>query len=579
MEDCKVKKDHGAQPIGLADAYDTLSQEAFAIWMRLHLFTDEQLNSGRLKIASMTGYSESRVNNILRELRLAGYLTFHPSEKPGNTTKIKFAKVCKISGHNRFVKLSNFLFTGHESVPNVQSNYNLPEPNSQKGEGGSPNQPMECFEATQEFNVLSAHHGQSIPLISPYGLPIINAKSNLLEYNSQKVGTEPLNQSMDFCDPQNQECLERNEGNAGSKVFDEKLSKSITANSRCENESCIPKFFSALKYGDNQDDCQEYDLLQIDENGENSGNQERPRRIKFYTTEGGLSHGRVKANESDTIVSFKEKKNEGLNLSLFSLKSRAKRDSTLPKPQHPDVGKPIDWDRLDQWGKPQITFNPSTQEREQMVALLSGDSRRLTPAERKLKRDMEKKLESEFTRMYERYRRMVLRENGSAKTMYEVMEGERKYALKAAVACIVKGVTPRQVLEYWHNHIGDFADSKMPVPPITFLSQPANIDTVQISTMPGQSNKPKRARKRGRLPSVHTMSDTSLLHPKLRKALMSQGFDLMEMNDSYLTTIQAYAIDIVSGAVDVRLIPSKIRGMVKWAAENFYRDVDVEDYI
>ncbi|MGW8178190.1 MAG: hypothetical protein ACWGQW_05395, partial [bacterium] len=280
---------------------------------------------------------------------------------------------------------------------------------------------------------------------------------------------------------------------------------------------------------------------------------------------------------SDTIGHFSSPKS-GLDISRYSKKGRAKRDSALSRVKHPDVGKPIDWARLDQWGKPQITFSPSEAKREKMMDLLTSDVRRLSPPEKKLRKEMESKLESEFVRMYERYRRMVLRERGRSKASYAVLGGERKYALKAAVACIVKGVTPRQVLEYWHAHIGDFADSKMPVPPLTFLSQPANIDTVMIDGMSSSSDAPPRSKK-ARTHSMHTMNDTSLLHPKFRKALMEAGFDLTGLNDSYLTTIQAYAIDIVSGAVKARLIPAKIRGMVKWAADNFYADVNVEDYI
>ncbi|MGW8177454.1 MAG: hypothetical protein ACWGQW_01440, partial [bacterium] len=125
-----MKKKHEVEAIGLDEAYDTLSQEAFAIWIRLHLFTDEQLNSGRVYIASRTGYSESRINAILRELKLAGYLRFQPSDRPGHTTIITFAKVCKISGKNKFVNLRSMLL-GDPLLAHEMGKLILPEPRPQ----------------------------------------------------------------------------------------------------------------------------------------------------------------------------------------------------------------------------------------------------------------------------------------------------------------------------------------------------------------------------------------------------------------------------------------------------------------
>lgn len=518
-----MKKKHEVEAIGLDEAYDTLSQEAFAIWMRLHLFTDEQLNSGRVYIASRTGYSESRINAILRELKLAGYLRFQPSDRPGHTTIITFAKVCKISGKNKFVNLRSVLL-GDPLLAHEMGKLILPEPRPQ----------------------------------------------DVLEDTSKRVMTSVVAQSV------------FDQGNDGPPFVQNQLVKAVAdAVTGGGSEAEVINLFNTVKSKQEAGDVQgNLDIL-----GDMAGPEDvtpdtpptRPRRIKFLTLDGGIKPVPDDSHGSDPIGHFSSPKS-GLDISRYSKKGRAKRDSALSKVKHPDVGKPIDWARLDQWGKPQITFSPSEAKREKMVALLTSDVRRLSPPEKKLRKEMESKLESEFVRMYERYRRMVLRERGRSKASYAVLGGERKYALKAAVACIVKGVTPRQVLEYWHAHIGDFADSKMPVPPLTFLSQPANIDTVVIDGMSSSHDAPPRSKK-ARTHSMHTMNDTSLLHPKFRKALMEAGFDLTGLNDSYLTTIQAYAIDIVSGAVKARLIPAKIRGMVKWAADNFYADVNVEDYI
>jgi len=516
----RKKATKAAEPIDLATAYDALSQEAFAIWMRLHLFTPEQMNSGRLRIASMTGYSESRLSVILRELRLAGYLHFQPSDRPGHTTAITFAKVCKISGRNRFVKLSNSL--AGESL---------------------------------------ADHGTA-PELSKFILPRAQA---------QKVFDQSSKQSMDFDHPQI-DGAQRNTHSADSQDPFDEIGHHVKS-SHVEAEH-LRKLCNSAKPPQKRTGKQKL-------TGTQNGIEERwpvpiegepyPSKVSFLTLTGGIRTDSDEAHGDDSISSLLD---TGINLSRFRKESRAKRDCHN-RIKHPDTGKPIDWSKLDQWGKPQITFSPSDEERAKMVGLLTGNARRFTPAERKLKREMEKKLQSEFIRMYERYRVLVVRERGWARGAYAVMEGEKKYALKAAVACIVKGVTPRQVLEYWHSHIGNFADSKMPVPPITFLSQPANIDTVSIDVMSGGSAAPRKGTKG----TLHTMSDTSMLHPGFRAALAEEGFDLSDLNDSYLTTIQAYAIDIVSGAVKARLIPAKIRPMVKWAADNFYAHLDIDQYV
>lgn len=90
--------------VGLIDAYNALSQEAFAVWMRLHVAAEDQLKH-RGKVAQMIGYSEGRSNEILRELRFAGYVSCTPGERPGMPTTVILERRCKIPGKTQFVRL------------------------------------------------------------------------------------------------------------------------------------------------------------------------------------------------------------------------------------------------------------------------------------------------------------------------------------------------------------------------------------------------------------------------------------------------------------------------------------------
>jgi hypothetical protein len=120
------------------------------------------------------------------------------------------------------------------------------------------------------------------------------------------------------------------------------------------------------------------------------------------------------------------------------------------------------------------------------------------------------------------------------------------------------------VLEYWHENIGNFAEHKMSIPPLVFLSGPANIDTVACASLDGS----KRSRSK---PAVgHGFSDESELDNRLRPGLERAGYETHMYNNRYLLTIQKTAQAIASGA---RLfVGAEMKPMVTWAARNLYAD-------
>lgn len=518
-----MKKTHKLETVDLVKAYDQLSQEAFSVWMRLHMLGDDKLALGHKKLCRIVGYSEARYIVILRDLRNAGYVKFLPAERPGLPTTLLMLKVCKLSGKNRFVKLS------------VQ------------GSGCA------CSSSHEEEN-LSIPFAQSL-----FANLTVNEKQFTENYQANRHAS-----SEDY------------EVTGAQKQFDGNHQFCVPEDGSGNSEFTIGKFnYLCAQHGlSNKHD----DNLSIGESNmsdDSSKGDNSKKKVKFLTFDGDIKHASETTHKSKTNISYTSL-NSGINISKYSKERRTKR--VLERPKHPDSGKPINWGKLDQLGKPAITFNLSESEREELIRLLVPDMRKLSSEDKKFRRAVERKLEQEFVRLYERYRRAAMREMGWGTTKYDVMSKERKYALAAAISCVVKGVTPRQVFQYWHKNIKHFANSKLSVPPLPFLSQPANIDEVCINMMEEKHSGPKR-HDSGRPRSMHTMSDTSLLDPRFRKTLAEVGFDLSGMNDVYLATVQAYAVDVAGGQVKARFIPSKLREMVKWAADNFFADKNLDDYI
>lgn len=87
---------------GIAEAYDELTRNAFAIWIRMHTMTPNQLAMGRAKIAKVFGYSPDRNNVVMRELFHKGYIVFEP-RGVGKPTTIHLTKRASIRGSAYFV--------------------------------------------------------------------------------------------------------------------------------------------------------------------------------------------------------------------------------------------------------------------------------------------------------------------------------------------------------------------------------------------------------------------------------------------------------------------------------------------
>jgi hypothetical protein len=513
----------------IPEAYSELTDEAFAFWMRLHHCSDEELKKGRAHLArAVMKKSESRCSGILQELRLKGYIAIHSPGLPRPST-VTLIKRCKIVGRTKFITLSRLL--GMDPDP-VQTLYAMPAPVAS---------PLSMESETN-------HNG-----VSPIGADIDSDPHWLLPTRRPACSSGG-----------------GSEGHAPESTHIRSVSRLTTSPAaKGANTSATPE---AKHRAPTPTKAAPPAAL--------------PKKVLGKPMVGGSDRLSSPPATSDTKNPLDR---PSLDLSKMQKskedRSRAKRDAATASapPRHPDHGKPIDWDKLDKTGAPAISFSPSPAKREVMIRIVNAEHRRLRPNERRLRSALISKLRTEFVRIYTRYRRAALMEKGATSCHYEVSREEYKYAEKVAIACIVKGVTPKQVLKYWHDRIKHFANRKMQVPPLTFLSQPAFIDEVSISLMDtpteeGGSTGEGGHWKPGKRKTMY-LGDTSQLHPRLRRDLMAAGFDLSKYNDTDLATIQDYAMDVKGEAVGIKLVPEALRPMIKWALDNTLKACDPKDFL
>ena len=92
--------------VRIDEAYDDLTREAFAVWIRMMVDGDVVLHVfGITALALRYNYKKRQFSTILRQLRNKGYVRFATPPR-GKPAVIKIAKRPLLVGYNRFVKLS-----------------------------------------------------------------------------------------------------------------------------------------------------------------------------------------------------------------------------------------------------------------------------------------------------------------------------------------------------------------------------------------------------------------------------------------------------------------------------------------
>lgn len=229
-----------------------------------------------------------------------------------------------------------------------------------------------------------------------------------------------------------------------------------------------------------------------------------------------------------------------------------RRPSPTPKRQKPKK-VPFDWGKVDKYGKPIISFNPSPDEREKMIEILNLTMRK------PIKRELVAKLGKEFGRAYERYRRAL--ERAAGKRAHWLLGGNSmKLAEAGGERCIRKGVTPFQVLRYWHDHIKDVCDGSMKIPPLGFISSEQAIETVACANLEKEDKKTNFG---------NSFVSINQLDPNIRKVLLKGGFKVKKMEEEYLLQVQHAAIAKHNGYNF--FVSGKIKKMINYLIKNYYR--------
>jgi hypothetical protein len=592
-----MEKSKPVKPATIEEAYKELSTAAFAVWIRLMTMEPLAFRS-RGKMARHLGYGVSRTNEILRELRLKGYVNVPLQTHPGKPSQIVLLRRALLAGRSQFIQLA--------AVQSYTPEYQLPEvkkddspsiadfPRGRRLGGHSLEKSYTCHRGEEEaFNISDNENDYYTNLSSL----VISGQKRPSEDHSLDFLSEDFLSSFR---PDNSCSKKPTVSSLGSKYSklpfcsQEKLDADPTEGSITRRSESSLEFLSAVltlsEDGTSrvvhrkQKSPMSYSVLSIPrekmykptgivleywngfveskkteaslsgkgvekaaKSSENSN--EKQKKLEYQTKNTTpKTDGETKGGSKDEVRLYIKPSN---SIDLQRLKkeiersrasrARARKIST-DKVRTP---KPIDWHRFDGKGDLAFNWNMGDDEREQMIVVLSRSERDWE------KKQLVSRMAADFKRIYTRYRIAAREEKGLSPGGYAFMPTEMKYARQAAIMCVSKGVTPRQLLEYWHANISTFADRKLKVPPIHFLSSPANVETVacQASVEEQTAAKAKKSeRSYGNVDICkNSFSDTSKLHKDLRSTLLRAGFDVKEKTDRWLMTVQVNCIDEVAG--------------------------------
>lgn len=311
--------------------------------------------------------------------------------------------------------------------------------------------------------------------------------------------------------------------------------------------------------------CEHISYKQLSEQKKTSGKKENPKSKKDESKKSKI------INDTKLSRNLAKRKKK---LDAEEKKKRANRKNNSIA---------INYSKLDSKGDPSISFEVRSKRRDELLAILNVKIKgKGAKKEDKIVRNRTiKKLGKEFGRIYKRYRNMLLDSRGCI-TRFMMPPDSDKYCQKAALQCIYNGITPRQLLEYWDNHINDFANGSFtkPYPPLSFLSSNFASEQVAMALFEETNGGTKKwsvgdfsKNSKGNKKDTHSFFDTEQLDRRLRPGLLDAGFELGDKYDNrYLMTVQKTAMAIANGKKI--FVSGKLKEMTDWAVDNLYGDVD-----
>lgn len=184
------------------------------------------------------------------------------------------------------------------------------------------------------------------------------------------------------------------------------------------------------------------------------------------------------------------------------------------------------------------------------------------------RRALLRKLGNEVGEIYSRYRRATERREGRIGE-FNLMPEEFILARRLAENCILRGIHPSKLIEFWDSRIASFTNMKFPT--LAFLKSPTAVDEALAASdaKPGQRTRTKASQAPAIAQFGNSFSDTGGLDRRLRPALESAGFPTQEYNDRFLLTVQHMAVQLANGK-RFFIAPGPEKKMAIWAAKHLY---------
>jgi len=526
-------------------AFDELSQEAFAVWIRLHVATEDQLCEGKRALGWMCNYSTGRFYKIMKELYCKDYVRYIKPDALGQPHTVVLHKRAMIGGKNHFVRLRRSrTASGIHSmlIEGIDSNDHEDAVTDEAFQAKTSN--------TSKRGVKKRKRSSS------------KAKSKSSERGAVEDGG-----------PSRKELLAK-----GRRKYVERDNEELPLD-EIEHPSSLP----LPGPSPNPTPCKK------------KPNNKAKRKSSFASqTEDSLttSSSTNAGGERKKIKSGKKNKKKETSLSKKMAEKRQEiKDKRSNKHKEKKVVKTwnIDYSKLDSKGDPSISFDPKYTRRDELIGILeaptkgTGIKRAFVSKNKETKERTEAKLGHEFARIYKRYRNLI-QDARKRDSRFVMPPSSEKYCGRIAIQCIYHEITPRQLLEYWDENIKHFAQGtfKHPYPTLSFLSGSYAAEQVAAALFEhteGGNKKWKSGdfkRHRKSVPAgAHSFFDTEELDTELKQGLLDAGFEIgqhTKYDDRYLLTIQKTAQAIAKGKNI--FIAGTMKTMVLWAVENLYCEDD-----
>jgi hypothetical protein len=248
-----------------------------------------------------------------------------------------------------------------------------------------------------------------------------------------------------------------------------------------------------------------------------------------------------------------------MNKMLATRNENKKRKQSNKKVGH---NPPLDWWKIKNQGEKVVDFDIPPIDRDKIIDIFENNK----------KNKIIDLYQKEFVRLYTKYRKAILRENGASSrsiSMYRVRVKDRKHAVNGAYFCIKHNIHPVDLFRYWHNRVISLHGGRnMGVPQFGFVCSEYAICTI-AAVDDDEITKPAE----DVIENIfgNDYSQLSRLDTRVRKELLKSKYGDFGYNDRELLSIQMAARAISSG-VDV-FVDENIKEAAGHLAKVLYKNL------